>query len=84
MKRLTIALAVAVAVAGGFGTAQADPDKDESGKGCWRYERPESFDRYRNDGERKEKFRTADGCEVEREWKRDEYEEKIKCNRSRD
>lgn len=31
-------------------------------------------------GEYKEKF-FSNGCEVEREWKRDEYEEKVKCKR---
>ena len=34
--------------------------------------------------ERKFKFRSADGCEVERKWKKGEYEEKVKCKPSRD
>ena len=65
------------------GLAYADPGKDESGKGRERggYERQGTTDRYRYDDERNEKFRTADGCEVERKWKRAEYEEKVKCKR---
>jgi hypothetical protein len=35
------------------------------------------------DSERKFKYRTADGCEVERKWKKDEYEEKVKCKPGR-
>jgi len=27
------------------------------------------------------KFRAADGCEIERKWKKGEYEEKVKCKR---
>jgi hypothetical protein len=61
-----------------IGTASADHWKDESGKGRWRgggsgWDEPE----------RKFKVRTPDGCEVEREWKRGEYEEKVKCKRGR-
>ena len=56
------------------------PIKDESGHGR-RYERYSTQDRYRYDDERTEKFRTSDGCEVERKWKRGEYEEKVKCKR---
>jgi hypothetical protein len=33
--------------------------------------------------ERKFKYRTADGCEVERKWKKGEYEEKVKCKPGR-
>jgi hypothetical protein len=44
-----------------------------SGKGRWR------GDYGRGDSERKFKYRTADGCEVERKWKKGEYEEKVKC-----
>ena len=33
--------------------------------------------------DRKFKFRTADGCEVERKWKKGEYEEKVKCKPGR-
>ena len=35
------------------------------------------------DSDRKSKFRTADGCEVERKWKKAEYEEKVKCKPGR-
>src|SRR5258708_6469511 len=45
------------------GTASADSWKDESGKGRWR------GDYGWGDSERKFKYRTADGCEVERKWK---------------
>ena len=87
MKSLT---AVVLALAGmAFSTvAYADPGKDESGKyrehsGYERgsYEGRGTTDRHRYDDERKEKFRTADGCEVERKWKKGEYEEKVKCKR---
>jgi hypothetical protein len=79
----TVAILVAgLATTGLSGVAAADPDKDESGKGRWRggYER---FDRYGYEEDRKVKFRTPDGCEVERKWKKGEYEEKIKCKPSR-
>lgn len=33
--------------------------------------------------ERKFKYRTADGCEVERKWKKGEYDEKVKCKPGR-
>ena len=59
------------------GVAMADPGKDESGKGRWR------GDYGHGDQDRKFKFRSADGCEVERKWKKGEYEEKVKCKRSR-
>lgn len=51
------------------------PDKDESGKGRWRggYDRYQDHYGYQDD--RKVKFRTSDGCEVERKWKKGEYEE---------
>ena len=29
--------------------------------------------------DRKIKYRTAEGCEVERKWKKGEYEHKVKC-----
>ena len=32
---------------------------------------------------RKFKFRGAGGCEVERKWKKGEYEEKVKCKPGR-
>ena len=51
--------------------------KDESGKGRWR------GDYGWGDSERKFKYRTADGCEVERKWKKGEYEEKVKCKPGR-
>jgi hypothetical protein len=59
-------------------TASADPWKDESGKGRWR-----GGDYGRGELQRKFKFRSADGCEVERKWKKGEYEEKVKCKPSR-
>ena len=60
------------------GTASADPGKDESGKGRWR-----GGDHGWSEPERKSKFRSADGCEVERKWKKGEYEEKVKCKPGR-
>ena len=42
------------------GAASADPGKDESGKGRWR------GDYGWGESERKSKFFTRDGCEVER------------------
>src|SRR5258705_13041878 len=59
------------------GTASADSWKDESGKGRWR------GDYGWGDSERKFKYRTADGCEVERKWKKGEYDEKVKCKPGR-
>jgi hypothetical protein len=61
------------------GTASADPWswKDESGKGRWR------GDYGWGDPDRKLKFRSADRCEVERKWKKGEYEEKVKCKPGR-
>ena len=61
--------------------ASADPWKDESGKGRWRGGQEwrggsGDWDRPRD---RKMKYRTADGCEIERKWKKGEYEEKVKC-----
>ena len=77
MRTLAI-LAGCLAVAGFSGGAYADRDKDEGGKDRWRggYER---HDRYGCEDDRKIKFRTPDGCEVERKWKKGEYEEEIKC-----
>jgi len=60
------------------GTASADSWKDESRKGHWR-----DGDYGWGEPERKFKFRSADGCEVERKWKKGEYEEKVKCKPSR-
>ena len=37
----------------------------------------------RGESDRKFKFRTADGCEVERKWKKGEFEEKLKCKPGR-
>ena len=73
-----------------FGPAMADPWKDESGKGKWRggYERHGGYGHGYGGGwdgprDRKMKMRTADGCEVERKWKKVEYEEKMKCKPGR-
>jgi hypothetical protein len=70
----TIAAAALIAFAG---TASADPWKHESGRGHWR------GDYGWAEHGRKFKFRTADGCEVERKWKKGEYEEKVKCKPGR-
>ena len=78
MKFLSIAL---LALSLGTTVALADPWKDESGKGRWRtYDR---FGGWEGSRERKVKLRTSDGCEVERKWKKGEYEEKIKCKPNR-
>jgi len=74
-------LIAGVVAAGLTGPAYADPDKDESGKGRWRGERYGYDGRYEED--RKVKFFTRDGCEVERKWKKGEYEEKVKCKPGR-
>jgi len=60
------------------GTASADPWKDESGKGRWRGD-----DYGWGEPEGKFKFRSSDRCEVERKWKKGEYEEKVKCTPGR-
>jgi hypothetical protein len=75
-------LIAGVAVLGLSAPAHADPDKDESGHGRWRggYDR---YDRNGYEGDRKVKFRTPDGCEIERKWKKGEYEEKVKCKPGR-
>jgi hypothetical protein len=67
------------------GAAYADPDKDESGHGRWRsgYGYNKYYDRYGYEDDGKVKFRTPDGCEVERKWKKGEYEEKVKCKPGR-
>ena len=73
------------------GAACADPDKDESGHGRWRggYGYDKYYDRYgyaddrKYGDDRKVKFRTPDGCEFERKWKKGEYEEKVKCKPGR-
>ena len=62
--------------------ASADPDKDESGYGRWRGGYDRSYDRGFDD-DRMVKFFTRDGCEVERKWKKGEYEEKVKCKPGR-
>ena len=56
------------------GAASADSWKNESGKGRWR------GDYGWGDSERKFKYRIADGCEVERKWKKGEYEEKVSAS----
>ncbi len=63
------------------GPAAADPWKDESGKGRWRggYERHGYGSDWDRPRDRKMKYRTADGCEIERKWKKGGYEEKVKC-----
>ena len=81
--RFPIILAVGLAFAGWSGLASADPGKDESGKG-----RRGGYERYGYGGwdeprDRKVKLRTADGCEIERKWKKGEYEEKVKCKPGR-
>ena len=83
MRLATIA-ALTMSLVGGSGTGSADPGKDESGKG-----RRGGYERYGYGGgwdgprDRKVKLRTADGCEIERKWKKGEYEEKVKCKPSR-
>jgi hypothetical protein len=77
MNSFGILAALSVTLIGWTGTATADPWKDESGKGRWRG----GYERGWDDGERKVKFRTSDGCKVERKWKAGEFEEKIKCKR---
>ena len=59
------------------GAAYAGPDKDESGHGRWRggYGYDRYYDRYGYGDDRKVKFRTPDGCEKERKWKKGQYEE---------
>jgi hypothetical protein len=81
MRSMAWLLALAFAVSG---PALADPWKDESGKGKWRggYERHGAYGEGYDRG-RKMKYRTADGCEVERKWKKGEYEEKVKCKPGR-
>ena len=77
---------VALGLAATSGVALADPWKDESGKGKWRggYERHGGYGYGGGWGEdRKVKLLTADGCEVERKWKKGEYEEKVKCKPGR-
>ena len=71
---------LALALSGG--AALADPWKDESGKGKWRgggYGGYERYGGWHGPHDRKIKMRSADGCEVERKWKKGEYEEKVKC-----
>lgn len=65
------------------GAAYADPGKDESGHGRWRGGDDRYYDRYGYEDDCKVKFRTPDGCEVERKWKKGEYEEKVKCKPGR-
>jgi hypothetical protein len=78
MKMSSCAALCAAALILAGSAASADPWKDESGKGRWR-----GGDYGRGEPERKFKFRSADGCEVERKWKKGEYEEKVKCKPSR-
>jgi hypothetical protein len=80
MKFLTIII-LSLASFGWLQTAAADPRKDESGHGGrggdYRY--GSGYD----EKDRKLKFYTRDGCEVERKWKKGEYEEKVKCKPGR-
>ena len=69
MKMSLCTALCATALTFAAGTASADPWKDESGKGRWR------GGDYGGEPERKFKYRSADGCEVERKWKKGEYEE---------
>jgi hypothetical protein len=72
MSLCTAICAVALVLAAD--AASADPWKDES---RWR------GDNGWGDSDRKFKFRAAGGCEVERKWKKGEYEEKVKCKPDR-
>jgi hypothetical protein len=75
-------VAAAVLAIGIAGPVSADPWKDESGKGRWRgggYDQRMYGGDWDRPRDRKMKYRTADGCEVERKWKRGEYEHKVKC-----
>ena len=81
--RFRIVLTVALALTGWSVPGFADPGKDESGKG-----RRGGYERYGYGGwdeprDRKGKLRTADGCGIEREGKKGEYEEKGKCKPGR-
>ncbi len=79
MKRT---LTVALALFASAGIAAADPWKDESGKGkrgYGGYERHGYGGGWDGPRDRKVKMRTADGCEIERKWKKGGYEEKVKC-----
>jgi hypothetical protein len=84
-------LIAGLALAFSGGAAMADSWKDESGKGKgkWRggyggYERHGGYGGgWDGPRDRKMKMRTADGCEVERKWKKGEYEEKVKCKPGR-
>ena len=82
MKRVGFVLGVAASL--WAGAASADSGKDERGGGRERdrYERSDrrGWDEPRED---KLKWRTDDGCEVERKWKKGEYEEKVKCKPGR-
>ena len=77
MKMSLCAALFAAAMTLAAGAASADPGKDESGKGRWR------GDYGWGESERKSKFFTRDGCEVEQKWKKGEYESKVKCKPGR-
>jgi opacity protein-like surface antigen len=77
MKMSLCAALFAAAMTLAAGAASVDPGKDESGKGRWR------GDYVWGESERKSKFFTRDGCEVERKWKKGEYESKVKCKPGR-
>jgi hypothetical protein len=75
MKALALSIAATLIMAP---AASADSWKDESGKRGWRGERMHEFSDWR-ERDRKLKYRTADGCAIERKWKKGDYEEKVKC-----
>lgn len=82
MKVLGWTAALSLILVGCAGSASADLNKDESGKGRWRgggYDQRMYGGDWDRPRDRKMKYRTADGCEVERKWKRGEYEHKVKC-----
>lgn len=79
--KLVAILMLSLASFGWLDMATADSWKDESGHGRWRSDYGYGGGYYEKDG--KLKLYTRDGCEVERRWKKGEYEEKIKCKPGR-
>ena len=79
--RLLAIIILSLAPFGWLESATADSWKDESGHGRWHGDYGNGSGYYEKD--RKLKFYTRDGCEVERKWKKGEYEEKVKCKPSR-
>lgn len=78
MRSITWLAVLGFAIAAG--PALADPWKGKGGKGKWHggYERHGPYGGTYGPG-RKTKYRTADGCVVERKWKKGGLEEKVKC-----